>query len=85
MVLAVWMAMMLAACAPSGRPPVERALPPPPEFLRPVPLPAIEPGADARLVAAQNRAAAVRANRRLSDTADWYAVVRSRHAAGGAR
>jgi hypothetical protein len=67
--------MMLAGCAPSSKPPIERALPPPPEWLRPVPLPPVQSGTDARLVAAQNRAAAARANRRLNDASAWYGAI----------
>ena len=68
-----------AACATSGKPPIARSLPAAPTWLAPVPLPPVVAGADARVVAAQNRAAAAKANRRLVDAGAWYSTIQAQY------
>jgi hypothetical protein len=71
--------MMLGGCATSGKAPVARSLPPPPEFLKPVPTPDVKSGMDARVVAAQGRKSLSEANDRLDAGRSWYEGVRSRY------
>ena len=66
------MLVMLSGCAASIHKVVERDLPDPPDYLSTVPVPPVREGQDARAVAAENRAALVTANRRLSDGRHWY-------------
>ncbi len=58
---------MLSACAPSGKISPARSLPGECEFLsRPVELPAVGRGKDLGVIAAENRAAAALANKRIA-------------------
>lgn len=50
--------------------------------MRPVPLPPIRPGQDARLVAAENRNAAIAANAGLEQSREWYEGVRESYMRG---
>jgi len=63
---------------------VRRELPGAPTYLHPVTLPTPRVGQNARIVAAENRAAAVRANRIIVDTRRWYECQREQYRTGRA-
>lgn len=77
--LAVFLMMMLAGCVTSS-PPIGRQLPETPDWLRPVPPPAIRTGMDARTLAARTMGALDQANDRLSEGRAWYERVKRQHA-----
>jgi len=68
---------MLAGCVTSGRPVVERSLPPLPAYAQPVKVKDPKAGEDPLNVAARERAGRVKANRRIQDLGKWYEGVRS--------
>jgi hypothetical protein len=70
---------LLAGCATSTPAPVlerPRLPAPPTDFGKAVTLPAARAGGDLKVFALENRKAALLANRRLADDADFYADVR---------
>ena len=69
---------MLAGCVTSS-PPIGRQLPEIPDWLRPVPPPAIRAGMDARTLAARAIGALDQANDRLSEGRAWYERVKRQH------
>lgn len=58
-------------------PSVARSLPPRPDFIAPVPVPALRVGDNAKLALAKTRAALDQSNGRLTDAGAWYDNVRA--------
>lgn len=81
--IAVALALALSACTTtSGRPVVQRQLPPFPAYAQPVKVKDPKAGEDPLAVAARERAGRVKANRVIEDLNEWYQGVVSSYAAG---
>jgi hypothetical protein len=76
-ILALFLTMTCAGCASSAGS-VARSLPGPPEYLRPVPVPPVRPGQDARSALARSSAALGDANGRIvAGREAWVDLQRS--------
>ena len=72
---AISLTLTLSGCATSNSA-LNRTLPPPPEFARPVDVAQPKRGEHAVAVAARERAGRIQANHVIDSTVDWYNQVR---------
>lgn len=74
------MLMALSGCAQSGKPPIARALPDEPAFVRPVAVADPKPGDALLTIAARERAGRLEANRIIAGIRGWYEDLKREYA-----
>jgi hypothetical protein len=75
--LVLCLSLMSAGCVTSGKPAVQRNLPPLPSYAKPVEMQDPSRGEDPLAVAARERAGRKQANHIIRDIGTWYEDVRS--------
>ena len=81
--LSLMATLAMGGCVTTGPISVARTLPPAPsKLMRPVPVPNLVKGMDARAALRLTGTALIEANYRLSASAGWYEGVRKSYAAG---